>query len=93
MYEDAIRTANYGMAASAMIQPTTNIAYLYLVRALAKDALLHMKQYRGETIEKAEVDELSQEYLNIASEFVELRGRLGLIMKRNSMLKFLKTVE
>lgn len=52
-----------------------------------------MKQYRGETIEKAEVDELSQEYLNIASEFVELRGRLGLIMKRNSMLKFLKTVE
>lgn len=93
MYEDSIRTSNYGMAASAMIQPTINIAYLYLVRALAKDALLHRKQYRGETIEKAEVEELSQEYLNIASEFMELRGRVGLIMKRNSMLKFLKTVE
>lgn len=91
LYEDVLVTTNYGIAASAEVQPSINIPYLYYLRTLAKDHILHRKECNGETITKEELDELRNEYELLISEFPELLCHMHTIKMREKMLKFVKT--
>ena len=91
LYEKVIITANYGIAASAEVQPSINIPYLYYIRALAKDYILHKKEYDNETVEAEDVDALAAEYELLLSEFPELTYYEHNINMRAAMLKFMKT--
>lgn len=90
MYEDVIATTNYGIAASAETQPSINIPYLFYVRALAKDYLLHRKEC-DESVCENEVRDLKKEYELLLSEFPELMQHAHNIKMRIKMLKFIKT--
>ena len=68
LFADVLATANYGIAASAEVQPTINVPYLYYIRALAKDYLLHKKEYSGEPVTKDELEGLKEEYALLLSE-------------------------
>lgn len=91
LYEEVLNTTNYGIAASAEAQPSINIPYLYFIRALAKDHILHKKECGGEPITTEEVDALREEYGLLLSEFPELRRHAHIIQTRVKMLKFVKT--
>lgn len=93
LYEDVISTTNYGIAASAETQPSINIPYLYYLRALAKDHILHEKECTGETISKDELSALAEEYKLLISEFPELRRHSHTIEMRAKMLKFVKAAD
>lgn len=69
-FEEAIRTADYGIIASAQVQPSINISYLYLVRTLAADALLHQ---RKDEIDRDEIDTLRETYKMLIDVFPSLR--------------------
>ena len=84
------QTANYGIAASAEVQPTINVPYLYYIRALAKDYLLHKKVCSGEPVTKDELEGLKEEYALLLSEFPELMRHAHTIKMRTKMLKFVK---
>ena len=86
-----IITANYGIAVSAEVQPSINIPYLYYIRALAKDYILHKKEYDNETVGAEDVDALAAEYELLLSEFPELTYYEHNINMRAAMLKFMKT--
>ena len=90
LYENVIATTNYGIAASAETQPSINVPYLYYIRALAKDHLIHKKECNGEVVEQKEVDALSAEYDLMLSEFPELMCHAHTIKMRAKMLKFMK---
>lgn len=90
LYEKVLTTANYGIAASAEPQPSINIPYLYYLRALAKDYLLHKKELEGEHITKNELETLEEEYELLISEFPELMNQMHTIKMRIKMLKFVK---
>ncbi|MCF7630337.1 hypothetical protein L3K75_09930 [[Ruminococcus] lactaris] len=90
LYENVIATTNYGIAASAETQPSINVPYLYYIRALAKDHLIHKKECNGEVVEQKEVDALSAEYNLMLSEFPELMRHAHTIKMRAKMLKFMK---
>ena len=90
LYENVIATTNYGIAASAETQPSINVPYLYYIRALAKDHLIHKKECNGEVVEQKEVDALSAEYDLMLSEFPELMRHAHTIKMRAKMLKFMK---
>lgn len=87
----AIATSNYGIAASAEVQPSINIPYLLFIRTLAKDALLHKKECENENIEQAELDALSNKYNLLLTEFPELARHTHTIKMRIKMLSFIKT--
>lgn len=91
-YEEVVKTVNYGISASAEVQPSINIPYLLLVRTLAKDAMLHKKSFSGCSPNRKEVDEVSEEY-NLLAEFSELKLHSKIINTRKKMLQFIKTVE
>ena len=91
LYEDVIETANYGIAASAEAQPSINVPYLYYLRALSKDHLLHRKECAGEEITEAEVSALKEEYELLISEFKEILHYSHNIKNRMKMLRFIKT--
>lgn len=90
LYEEVIATANYGIAASAEVQPSINIPYLYYIRALAKDNILHKKECRNESVEKKDVEALSAEYELLLSKFPELMNHASTITMRKNMLDFMK---
>lgn len=90
LYEDVITTANYGIAASAAPQPSINVPYLYLIRTLAKDYVLHRKECDGERITQDETDALRDEYELLLSEFPRLMHFESTIKTRVKMLKFVK---
>ena len=90
LFEDVLNTANYGIAASAETQPSISIPYLYFIRALAKDHLLHRKECNGEPIKKDEVKALKDEYELLLAEFPELMRHSNTIKMRVKMLKFIK---
>lgn len=90
LYSDVLTTTAYGIAASAETQPSVNIPYLYLIRALAKDHLIHKKECSGESVSKDELEALKEEYNLILSEFPELMRHSHTIMMRLKMLKFVK---
>ena len=75
---------------SAEVQPTINVPYLYYIRALAKDYLLHKKEYSGEPVTKDELEGLKEEYALLLSEFPELMRHAHTIKMRTKMLKFVK---
>ena len=91
LYEDVISTTAYGIAASAVTQPAINVPYLYYLRTLSKDYLLHRKECRGEPITGEEVSALKEEYGLLRSEFPELLYYSRNINTRIKMLKFIKT--
>lgn len=91
LYEDVITTANYGIAASADPQPSINVPYLYLIRALAKDYILHKKECDGENVSPDEVVALKDEYELLLNEFPRLMHFESTIKTRVKMLKFVKT--
>lgn len=90
LFEDVLTTTNYGIAASAEVQPSINVPYLYYIRTLAKDHLLHKKVYEGKPVTAEEVNALSEEYKLLASEFLELKRHAHTIGMRAKMLKFIK---
>lgn len=90
LYEDVIKTANYGIAASAEPQPSINVPYLYFIRTLAKDYILHRKECTGEKISEKEVDALREDYELLLSEFPRLKHYESTIKTRVKMLKFVK---
>ena len=90
LFEDVVKTANYGIAASAEPQPSINIPYLYYIRALAKDYILHKKECSGEPITKEELEAMKREYELLISEFPELMHHTHMINMRVKMLKFVK---
>ena len=90
LFEDVLTTTNYGIAASAEVQPSINVPYLYYIRTLAKDHLLHKKVYEGKPVTVDEVNALSEEYKLLASEFLELKRHAHTIGMRAKMLKFIK---
>lgn len=90
LFENVLETTNYGIAASAETQPSINVPYLYYIRALAKDHLLHKKECVGESITKEEVESLREEYELLLSEFPELLRHAHTIQMRVKMLKFVK---
>ena len=90
LFEDVVGTTNYGIAASAEAQPSINVPYLYYIRALAKDHLLHKKEYSGEPISREELESLKEEYELLISEFPELMRHAHTIKMRAKMLKFIK---
>ena len=90
LFEDVLTTTNYGIAASAETQPSINIPYLYYIRALAKDHLLHKKEFAGEHVTKDELEALKAEYELLISEFPELMRHAHTIKMRAKMLKFVK---
>lgn len=91
LYEKVIATTNYGIAASAEAQPSINIPYLYYIRALAKDYILHKRECNAEEIKQEEVNALSSEYEMLLNEFPELIRHAHNIKMRVKMLKFMKT--
>lgn len=90
LFEDVLATTNYGIAASAEVQPSINVPYLYYIRTLAKDHLLHKKVYEGKPVTVDEVNALSEEYKLLTSEFLELKRHAHTIRMRAKMLKFIK---
>lgn len=90
LFADVLETTNYGIAASAEAQPSINIPYLYYIRALAKDHLLHKKVCSGEPVTKDELEALKEEYDLLLSEFPELMRHAHMIKMRAKMLKFVK---
>lgn len=90
LFEDVLVTANYGIAAAAEVQPSINIPYLYYIRALAKDHLLHKKVCAGEPVAKDELEALKEEYNLLLSEFPELARHAHMIKMHLKMLKFVK---
>lgn len=90
LFADVLATTNYGIAASAEAQPTINVPYLYYIRALAKDHLLHKKECSGEPVTKDELEGLKEEYALLLSEFPELMRHAHTIKMRTKMLKFVK---
>lgn len=91
LYEKVIATTNYGIAASAEVQPSINIPYLYYIRALAKDHILHKRECNDVEIKQEEVNALSVEYEMLLNEFPELMRHAHTIKMRVKMLKFMKT--
>ena len=89
MYEEVLSTANYGIAASAETQPSINVPYLYYLRALAEDHLLHKKVFLGKEVSEDEVEVLKREYQLLKSEFPELMGYARTIQLREKLLKFI----
>lgn len=89
MYEDVIKTTGYGLSASAETQPSINIPYLYYVRALAEDALLHKKAVESE-IRVDDVRRLRSEYENMSKQFPELMRHQSNIQTRIKMLNMLE---
>lgn len=94
LYAEVVKTASYGIAAAADPQPSINIPYLYYIRALAKDHLLHRRALglegeEAESVTVEEVEAMRKEYELMLSEFPELRRHAGNIQMRLRMLKFL----
>ena len=90
LYEDVILTTTYGIAASAESQPAINIPYLYYIRAIAKDHIIHRKEYNNENISEEEIIELTTEYEMLLSKFPELIKKSAIIKTRINMLCFIK---
>lgn len=91
MYEDVVQTARYGMMASAESQPTINIPYLYFVKALAEDAILHRRAFRNEELDTAEIDIIHREYTTMLELFPVLTPYRSTIILRTKMLEMLRT--
>ncbi|MBR1797553.1 MAG: hypothetical protein IJ757_06060 [Clostridiales bacterium] len=90
-YEDVIKTANYGLAASAKPQEMVNTAYLLFLRALSEDHLIHMKIYRGETVTADELELVRSEYKLIQEEFLQfLHNYSNTIDIRSKLLSVIK---
>ena len=90
LYTEVITTADYGIAASAEVQPSVNVPYLYYIRALAKDHILHKKECRQEPICSEDITALMDEYELMLHEFPELLQHAHTIRMRMKMLKFMK---
>lgn len=91
MYEDVIQTVRYGMMASAESQPTINIPYLYFVKALAEDAILHRKVFHNEGLDESEIDAIHREYTTMLEVFPALVPYNSTIILRTRMLDMLRT--
>ncbi len=92
-FEDVVKTTNYAISASAEVQPSINIPYLLLVRTLAKDAILHRSCFSECLPSAKDVEEVSQEYDLLVSEFPELIRHVGVVNTRRKMLKFIRTAD
>ena len=94
MYEAVVDTANYGIAASAEAQPSINVTYLYYLRALAKDHLIHKKEYAHEAISSEEVRAMEKEYALLLEKFPRQMLRFASNIKmRSDMLAFIQTTD
>jgi len=94
MFEAVVNTANYGIAASAEAQPSINVPYLYYLRALAKDHLIHKKEYVHHAVSCEEVREMEKEYNLLLEKFSRQMIRYGSnIRMRISMLAFIRTAD
>ena len=94
MYEAVVDTANYGIAASAEAQPSINVTYLYYLRALAKDHLIHKKEYAHEAISSEEVRIMEKEYDLLLEKFPRQMVRFASNIKlRSDMLAFIQTTD
>ena len=92
LYEQAINTCNYGIAAASMPQPTINTSYLALLRTLAKDHILHKKVCNGEEVSEAEVRGVEEDYKHLLSKFKkELSRYYDMMDVRLKLLSFIKT--
>lgn len=92
MYEEALHTANYGIAASAEAQPSINMPHLCYLRALVKDYLVHRKEFVSEPVSREEVEEVEKEYRLLLKEFsVKMMRHATNIKERISMLAFIET--
>lgn len=89
-FSDVVDVCSYGLAASAEVQPSINIPYLYVLRALAKDALLHQNVSTGATVDEEAVDKLIAEYELILDSFPDTFHHKMTLNRRISMLKILK---
>ena len=94
MYEAVINTANYGIAASAEAQPSINVPYLYYLRALAKDHLIHKKECAHNAISSEEVRAMEKEYRLLIEKFTSkmIRYKSNIDM-RIDMLAFIQTTD
>lgn len=90
-YEDVIQSVRYGLMASAEIQPSINISYLFLIKALAEDAILHRRVLNQEQISADEIDHVRQEYSAMLDLFPKLSTHRNTIILRAKMLDMLKT--
>ncbi len=93
-YEDVIRVANYGIAASAKPQQDINVPYLLYTRALSMDYLIHKKVSDGKPVSPVEVENLRIEYDHIMSDFSkELKIYMRYIGIRRKLIKYIKVTE
>lgn len=93
MYEDVVKTCNYGIAASAEPWPSINTPYLLLLRAMSKDQILITKANR-EIVTASEANAIRDEYKLLLEEFphqMMLYSRA--IKERRSILKFVSHEE
>lgn len=88
MYVEVVETCNYGIAASAEPQPSINIPYLLLLRAMSKDHILITKA-NHEPIKESEINAIRDEYKLLLEEFpYQMMCYSGVIEARCSVLKF-----
>lgn len=93
MYEDVVKTCNYGIAASVEPQPSINIPYLLLLRVMSKDHLLITKA-NHEIVKASEVNAIRDEYKLLLEEFpYQMMRHSGAIEARRSVLKFVSHEE
>lgn len=94
MFEEALQTANYGIAASAEAQPSINMPHLCYLRALAKDHLIHRKEFVREPVSREEVVAVEKEYRLLLKEFsTKMMRHATNIKERISMLAFVQTTD
>lgn len=92
LFDAVLKTCNYCLSASCEVQPSINIPYLLLVRALAKDALLHKRFANEEHVDQEEIDVLLKEYAALREDFPEMARHSRVIHIREKCLKVLKII-
>lgn len=93
MYEDVVRTCNYGLAASAEPQPSINTAYLLLLRVMSKDHILITKA-NHDIVKASEANAIRDEYKLLLEEFPrQMMHHSRAIEERRSVLKFISHEE
>lgn len=89
-FQEASRTVNYAMMASAETQASINVPYLIYVKCLAEDAVLHQRILAGETITPEEIACVRGNYEKLESHFpmIHMKFRSN-ISNRMNILAFL----
>lgn len=93
LYEQTIRTCNYGISAAASPQEKINTSYLMFLRTLSKDHILQGKVFTEEEVSEAEVRSVEEDYKRLLSQFEqELHHYKDIMRTRLKLLAFIKTM-